>query len=137
MSYTSVVGFDDSEAARAALETALRLAKPDGRVILTRGNPRVGTFDPPRSDGAAILSLNEALEATAAEAAQRSGLNVVPVVVTENAVEALTMTAEEYDADVIVVGSKGQGALAGAILGSTTYKLLHRSEVPVLVVPSA
>ncbi len=36
---------------------------------------------------------------------------------------------------MIVVGSHGAGALRGIVLGSTPYKLLHHSRVPVLVVP--
>ena len=35
----------------------------------------------------------------------------------------------------IVVGSHGQGAVSAAFLGSTALKLLHHSEIPVLVVP--
>ena len=35
----------------------------------------------------------------------------------------------------IVVGSHGEGAVSAAFLGSTALKLLHHSEVPVLVVP--
>ena len=37
---------------------------------------------------------------------------------------------------MIVVGSYGEPPLKGAILGSTAYKLLHSSELPVLVVPA-
>lgn len=133
---TAVVGFDDSDAARAALKVAVDLAQPDGRIILTRGNPRYGVLDTFVGDGAEAQSLNEAIETTAAETAAESGLPVEVVIITENPVEALTATAEKYKADMIVVGAKGQGALAGAILGSTTYKLLHRATCPVLVVPA-
>ena len=37
--------------------------------------------------------------------------------------------------DLIVVGSHGEGAMSAAFLGSTALKLLHHSDVPVLVVP--
>jgi nucleotide-binding universal stress UspA family protein len=37
---------------------------------------------------------------------------------------------------MIVVGSTGEAALKGAILGSTPYKLLHQADRPVLVVPA-
>ena len=37
----------------------------------------------------------------------------------------------------IVVGTYGESPLKGAILGSTPHKLLHLSEVPVVVVPAA
>ena len=48
---------------------------------------------------------------------------------------ALLDVAEKEGADMIVVGSHGAGALRGIVLGSTPYKLLHQSRVPVLVVP--
>jgi nucleotide-binding universal stress UspA family protein len=35
---------------------------------------------------------------------------------------------------MIVVGTHGELPIMGVVLGSTAYKLLHRSPVPVLVV---
>ena len=49
---------------------------------------------------------------------------------------ALVEAAEQHGARMIVVGSHGEAPLKGAILGSTPYKLLHQTEVPVLVVPA-
>ena len=50
-------------------------------------------------------------------------------------VDALLEAAREKKASAIVVGSHGEGAVSAAFLGSTALKLLHHSEVPVLVVP--
>ena len=52
-----------------------------------------------------------------------------------NAVDALLALASEREARLIVVGTYGESPLRSAILGSTPHKLLHLSEVPVLVVP--
>ncbi len=49
--------------------------------------------------------------------------------------EALVDLAHERDARVIVVGTRGESPLRGALLGSTPHKLLHLADRPVLVVP--
>jgi nucleotide-binding universal stress UspA family protein len=42
--------------------------------------------------------------------------------------------AREHEADVIVMGSRGRGDLAGLVLGSTAHKVIHLADRPVLVV---
>jgi nucleotide-binding universal stress UspA family protein len=42
--------------------------------------------------------------------------------------------AREHGADVIVMGSRGRGDLAGLVLGSTAHKVIHLADRPVLVV---
>ena len=42
--------------------------------------------------------------------------------------------AREHDTDVIVMGSRGRGDLAGLVLGSTAHKVIHLADRPVLVV---
>lgn len=39
-----------------------------------------------------------------------------------------------HDVDVIVMGSRGRGDLAGLILGSTAHKVMHLADRPVLIV---
>jgi len=38
-------------------------------------------------------------------------------------------------ADLLVVGSRGQGAHAGLLLGSTSLQLAERAHVPLVIVP--
>ena len=42
--------------------------------------------------------------------------------------------AEEHDADVIVVGSRGLGDVEGFLLGSVSHKITSLADCPVLVV---
>jgi nucleotide-binding universal stress UspA family protein len=44
--------------------------------------------------------------------------------------------ADEVGADLIVVGTRGYGPIAGLVLGSVTLRLLHVAACPVLAVPA-
>ena len=50
--------------------------------------------------------------------------------------QTLSVAAEDLDADMIVVGSRGRSNVASLTLGSVSHKLLHLARRPVLVVPS-
>jgi nucleotide-binding universal stress UspA family protein len=52
-------------------------------------------------------------------------------------VEAIIMFAEAHNVDLIVVGSRGHGALASALLGSVSRGVLRESKRPVLIVRAA
>jgi nucleotide-binding universal stress UspA family protein len=54
----------------------------------------------------------------------------------ESPVDALLSMGAEHDARMIVVGTYGEHPIRGAILGSTSYKLVPLSDRPVLVVPA-
>ena len=47
---------------------------------------------------------------------------------------AIIGVAERLQCDVIVMGSHGRGGLAALIMGSQTQKVLHHTNLPVLVV---
>lgn len=47
----------------------------------------------------------------------------------------IVQAADDVSADVLVIGLRGTSAFAGILLGGTTYKILHSTKRPVLVVP--
>ena len=51
------------------------------------------------------------------------------------AAAVVAAAAAELGGDIIVFGTRGHGALAGAFLGSFTQRLLHLAACPVLAVP--
>ena len=63
------------------------------------------------------------------------GLEVVIEMVQQRPVDALLHVADQHDASFIAVGHGGSGPLRAALLGSVTYEIVHRSHIPVLVVP--
>jgi nucleotide-binding universal stress UspA family protein len=76
---------------------------------------------------AAIAAARQALVATAArvDAAVRTGDSVVEI----------CRRADEVDADAIVIGPRGLGAIGQALLGSVSSGLLQTASRPVIVVP--
>ena len=73
-------------------------------------------------------------EAAAAQVAEVLGPDHTATisVVEGGAAEALLAAAE--DADLLVVGNRGRGNLAAALLGSTSAKLADEAPCPVVVV---
>ncbi len=49
--------------------------------------------------------------------------------------EAIINVAETRNSDVIVMGSRGESALVGLLLGSTSQKVVSHAPCPVLIVP--
>ena len=52
-----------------------------------------------------------------------------------NAAHVIADAAKDEQADLIVVGTRGQTVLGGLLLGSVTQRLLHVAPCPVLAVP--
>jgi nucleotide-binding universal stress UspA family protein len=132
-----VVGFDDSGGARAALEWALGEAKRyQARVTLLHAHLlQVAWID--QADIARWSEMeHRAAEAVLAEtvaAVQTPGVAVDARVVEGNPVDVLIDASQE--ADLLVLGSRGRGGLAGLLLGSVSQRCAERAHCPVVVVP--
>jgi nucleotide-binding universal stress UspA family protein len=133
-----VVGYDGRAGSHAALDEALRLAQDLGASVVA-----VFSFEPTRLGGE-VRDLDEAVserantvleEATARAAG--TGVTVETVQRQQSPTDGLLAEAEERHAQMVVVGSTGEGPLRGILVGSTPYKLLHLSTRPVLVVRAA
>ena len=51
-----------------------------------------------------------------------------------HAAREIVADAKEHDVGVIIMGSRGRGDFAGALLGSTAHKVIHLTDRPVMVV---
>ena len=131
---TVVVGVDGSDCSTAAVRWAEAYADVTGASLVL-----VTAWHLPTSYGAPVgyvgfdpeEDARKLVEATAAEVhlpAQRVTSRVVP----GPAGDALIRAAE--NADLLVVGTRGHGTLAGALIGSTSSYCVHHAGCPVVVV---
>ena len=69
-------------------------------------------------------------------ASAHPGLAIEVEFVSQRPADALIAVAEARGAETIAVGHGGKGPLRAALLGNVTYEIVHRSTIPVLVVPN-
>ncbi len=134
-----IVGYDGSACAKAALAKAVELAKATGdgiAVVFGYEPPSMRAGGPVGYQRDLIEQMGRERIAEAMAALEGTGVTATSVEIEELPADALIDVAEQRGASIIVVGTRGESPVVGALLGSTAYKLLHRSTVPVLVVPA-
>ena len=138
MSTQIVVGYDDSEGARAALAAAIDLARrlDTGLILIFCTEPPSVHAGGAGAQRDVITSIGEEMLNHGIEQALAAGVTARGELVDGRPVDGLLAAADEHDAAMIVVGHHGEGPLRGALIGATANKLLHHSERPVLVVPA-
>ncbi len=80
-----------------------------------------------RNDGAKLLEPAQAM-------ALAAGMACVPQVSIGAAGEEIAACAAKHGCDVIVMGTRGTGAVARLMMGSVAQKVVHLSPVPVTLV---
>jgi nucleotide-binding universal stress UspA family protein len=104
-------------------------------VVHVRERETVGEKGPLTSRESAEEAGADVASAVAALAqAGVSAHGVVRDTVFGRAAREIVAEATERGADVIVMGSRGRGDLAGLVLGSTAHKVIHLADRPVMVV---
>ncbi len=134
-----IVGYDGSETADIALDKAVEIAKSTGgQVVIAFGYAPTGAGGGEvRSHREAVKEMGEQFTAKGKARAESEGVSATVEMMPMHGAAALAELAAERDAMMIVVGTRGESALKGVILGSTPQKLLQVAKVPVLVVPGA
>lgn len=141
---TIIAATDGSPSARAAVERAIAEAVAShARLELVgawsmRVNGELGAstlmseevFYAHRDAMAAML-------AAAKAAAGEAGVDAETCLVMGDAAVEICKLAQERDASLIVMGSRGHKPLAAALLGSVAARVLQHAACPVMVVPDA
>jgi nucleotide-binding universal stress UspA family protein len=148
MAHTIVLGYDGSACSSAALEEAIELGRDTrGAMIVLvychEPPPGLSCALDPGCAAAKELREYERRVATevgpmlhnAAERVREAGIETEVLLVWDDPARALENVARERGSRVIVVGSHGEGPIAGALSRRTPFELLHHSHVPIMVVP--
>lgn len=128
---------DGSSEARNAAEFGLRLASAfDATVtILHVVEQKALGLTETLEERERLRNRGEEVVAAVAERATTLGLQAETVVAEGRPVEEIDARATQYATDLVVVGRQGLTGLGRRLLGGVTEQLLHRSDVPVVVVP--
>jgi nucleotide-binding universal stress UspA family protein len=140
---TVICGLDGSSGAAAALQSAAALASGlGGRLVALHASTAV---IPPMIDSVGVAyypqpaPLKDLRAAVSLADRRLAELNVeVPAgvqVETGDAAAALAAAAAEEDSAILVVGTRGQGPVRSALLGSVSARLAATAPVPVMIVP--
>jgi nucleotide-binding universal stress UspA family protein len=139
---TYLVATDGSEGSNAALAEATRLAERSGAslsLVYVREAPLPVVGEPyyQRALSAELRRGREVLDSAAATA-EAAGIRTQIDLLEGRPSERIVELARNRDVDLIVVGSRGRGAIGAALLGSVSESVLHHADRPVLIVrPSA
>ncbi|HEY8210030.1 MAG TPA: universal stress protein [Myxococcaceae bacterium] len=123
-----LVGVDFTPASERAVRLAFSLAGPGSTVWLVHVRKRGEHAAEPHL-------LRGHLRRMVPAKAEKSGVTVdVQVVDASEPAEALRQCAEQADADLVCLGTRGHSGLAGSLMGSVSQALVASSNRPVLLV---
>jgi nucleotide-binding universal stress UspA family protein len=128
---------DGSPDAGQALAYARDLALRDGaQVIVVHAFEPVPSYlgDPGRDRIAARhVAAGQTVANNAAQSLREASVDVIVEVLEGPPADAILNVADVRECDLIVMGSRGYGALASLVLGSVSHRVLARARAPGLV----
>lgn len=139
---TIVVATDGSPSALEAVRFGLELAQEQqAEAIFVHVVPVLDPVGASLGFPAAVPHRIDAVDRAPVEEAEalaaEHGVPARSEVFSGNPADEIVAYADSADADLIVVGSRGRGAVASTLLGSVSRGVLHEARRPVLVVRGA
>jgi nucleotide-binding universal stress UspA family protein len=91
-----------------------------------------------RVDDELVQEATEALAADGCDRARDAGFTATPVTVEaqHGVAEAIIDAADEHDALLVVMGTRGNTGIRSLLLGSVSHAVAHHAHRPLLIVPS-
>ena len=140
--YKMLVPVDGSDNAMRAVEYAVRAAKDHKsasiHLLTVHPEPMVYGAVTVYIDREKLTALyreqGEALLKRAAAAAATSGVPCTQEMVFGDVAPTIAQRADELGSDVIVMGTRGLGALGSLVMGSVATKVVHLAQRPVTLV---
>ena len=138
-----VVPVDFSEQTESVLQIVTSVAKPLGAHIwllhIAAPDPDFVGYgtgpDVVREQVAKGLREEHAKVQELGERLRGEGLEVTALAIQGPTVDTIIAEANKLQADLIILGSHGHGALFRTLMGSVSEGVLHRAPCPVLIVP--
>lgn len=137
---TIIAGTDGSETAERAVREAASIARATGaRLVLVSAFSDLHPYreriqSSARSDLIDLEKVSEQLLQRTAERVGGDSLELDTLSRGGDPAEVLAEVAEELDAQLIVVGARGLGAVRRFLLGSVSNKVAHHAPCNVLIV---
>jgi nucleotide-binding universal stress UspA family protein len=132
-----MIATDGSANAWAAVEEGIELASEVGAevtfVTVRHGVPLLGDPWYQRHLTDQLGHAREVLDRAQAEA-ERHGVKCDAEILEGDPASCIIDAARYRDADLVVVGSRGHGALTSAVIGSVSRAVMGHSQVPVMIV---
>jgi nucleotide-binding universal stress UspA family protein len=137
-----LVCYDGSEDAQAAIEFVSRLVPGRGVVVVSVWEPFLSVYTGyagwPITDEEPMKTSAERHAVEGCERARAGKLKAIPLVVEADYgfARAILDAADDEDAELIVMGTRGLTGLRSMLLGSVSHDLAQQARRPVAIIPS-
>lgn len=141
MAYKKIlIAVDSSEYSMKAAKKGLALSHQLGAVaallFVIEKSKAMGNIDAGILPEQALIVLIKEAEQTLDELAQMyNGKELLKFMPEGNPEEDIVKTAENWKADLIVLGTHGRTGLKHLLMGSTAERVVRHSSIPVMIVP--
>lgn len=138
-----IFGVDGSAGSNAAVQFAARLLSPtQDEVLLFYSPPTIhlklaAPLEPKLAERVQQMLNRAVFDEARRNLPAHMQDGVLEIVGTQKPAHGILVAADEYRADMIVVGARGSGSLKEPTVGSVARALAHHATIPLLVVRSS